>query len=142
MSRGMAPIAMALVTLVVSCGPGESNARRDYPVPPAGSYDTVTMELTALSASSSRTGAAVSADFFAAAQAQPMLGRLFVPDDFTQAGAPVVMLHYDLWQKTFKGAPEIIGRTVSLDGKPRTIVGIMPAGFSQPKGAEFWIPRQ
>ena len=51
------------------------------------------------------------------------------------------MLSYDFWQRTFGGAPEIIGRTIRLDGRETTVVGILPQGFSFPKGAELWVPQ-
>ncbi|HUL73729.1 MAG TPA: ABC transporter permease [Vicinamibacterales bacterium] len=140
MSLRPTTLTLVLVIALASCGPGQSDTR-DYPAPPAGSYDTATMQLTALGESRSVTGAGVSAEFFPAARVQPMLGRLFVPEEFTQVGTPVVILHHDLWQKVFGGSPQIIGRTVSIDGRPRTIVGIMPVGFSLPKGAELWIPK-
>lgn len=51
------------------------------------------------------------------------------------------MLSYDLWQRTFGGAPEIIGRVIRIDGRETTVVGILPKGFSFPKGAELWMPQ-
>ncbi len=53
-----------------------------------------------------------------------------------------VVLGYDLWQRSFGGDRSIVGREVSLSGVPRTVVGVMPAGFRFPPGseAEVWVP--
>jgi putative ABC transport system permease protein len=70
-----------------------------------------------------------------------MLGRLFVTEDYQARGTPVVLLGYDLWQRVFGGAPTIGGRVIQIDSRQRTVVGIMPKGFSFPKGAELWLPQ-
>jgi hypothetical protein len=80
------------------------------------------------------------ANLFSLLGVQPMLGR-----DLTRADdepkAPKVMLISDrLWKKTFGGDPNIIGRDIRLDGTPRTVVGIMPAGFRFPSQSDIWVP--
>jgi len=71
---------------------------------------------------------------------QPVLGRnLTAADD--EKGAPKVMLISErLWQRSFGGNPSIIGRDIRLDGTPRTIVGVMPAGFRFPSQTDLWVP--
>ena len=71
---------------------------------------------------------------------QPVLGRnLTAVDD--EKGAPKVMLISErLWKRSFGGNPSIIGRDVRLDGTPRTIVGVMPAGFRFPSQTDLWVP--
>ncbi len=60
---------------------------------------------------------------------RPALGRLFTQQDDT-AGAPqTVMLSYAYWQKKFGGARSVIGQSMTVDGKPRQIVGVLPRGF-------------
>ena len=59
----------------------------------------------------------------------PLLGRVFAPDE-DQAGAhPVIILSYGLWQRRFGADRGILGKDLTLSGKPYTIVGVMPAGF-------------
>ena len=71
---------------------------------------------------------------------QPLLGRLFRPDE-SKPGAPdVVILGHSLWQRSFGGDPEIIGRTIPLNSKQVTVVGVMPAGFGFPDTSELWQP--
>ena len=59
----------------------------------------------------------------------PALGRLFTRQD-DSAGAPqTVLLSYGYWQRKFGGAHTVIGRSITVDGKPRTIIGVLPQGF-------------
>ena len=60
---------------------------------------------------------------------RPVIGRLFQPGEDTP-GAPIVgLLGYAFWQKTFQGRDDALGRTLSLDGTPMTIVGVMTPDF-------------
>jgi predicted permease len=80
------------------------------------------------------------ANLFSLLGVQPVLGRdLTRADDETKA--PKVMLISErLWKKTFGGDPGIIGRDIRLDGTPRTVVGVMPAGFRFPSQTDIWVP--
>ncbi len=61
--------------------------------------------------------------------AKPVAGRLFTRQDDT-AGAPeTVILSYGYWQKKFGGSSSAIGRTITVDGRPREIIGVLPRGF-------------
>jgi putative ABC transport system permease protein len=61
---------------------------------------------------------------------QPILGRVFTPDeDRNGSPAPVVVLGYNFWQRRFAGDPQIVGKTVRLDGVETDIIGVMPEGF-------------
>ena len=86
------------------------------------------------------TGAKVSADFFRVLGESPALGRAFLAEEDRAGGAPVIVLAHSLWARDFAADPEIIGRTVELDGKPYSVVGVMPANFRFPRNAEFWTP--
>jgi putative ABC transport system permease protein len=69
----------------------------------------------------------------------PILGRVFTPDD-GKPGAPLVfMMNYRLWQTEFNGDPKMLGKTFFLNGKPRTLVGIMPQRFNG-YGSSLWFP--
>jgi putative ABC transport system permease protein len=71
----------------------------------------------------------VSANFFPVVGLQPQLGRFFTADE-DRPGNRVIILSYATWQAQFGGDPNIIDRTVRLDGEPTTIVGVMPEAFS------------
>ncbi|UCC49375.1 MAG: ABC transporter permease, partial [Gemmatimonadota bacterium] len=65
-------------------------------------------------------------------RAQPMLGRTFLPEEDKLGGERVVVLAYGLWQDRFGGDPGVIGRTLTLDGNPYTVIGVMPRDFEFP----------
>ena len=72
----------------------------------------------------------VSGNFFAVLGVEPQLGRFFRADESTQPGsAPVAVISHDFWQRTFGGAPDIIGQTLKLNHRPFTIIGVTPVGF-------------
>ncbi len=67
--------------------------------------------------------------YFRVMKAAPLLGRTFLPEEQEDGKDFVIVLGYGLWQRRFGGAPDIVGKAVSLSGKPYTIVGVMPANF-------------
>lgn len=86
----------------------------------------------------------ISAELLPLLQVQPVLGRGILPED-TRVGAPgVVMLGYGLWQRRFGGARDVLGQALTIDGKPYTIVGVLPRDFAVPfmdGGARpLWMP--
>src|SRR5262252_44536 len=90
---------------------------------------------------------AATSDFFPALGVQPALGRVFVPEDHEtseRVGAgPVVVLSDRFWMRRFGGDPNVIGRTLRLDGQDVKIVGVMPPGFDDPLlwgAVDVWRP--
>ena len=84
-------------------------------------------------------GARVTADFFEAVGAGPVLGRVFTAEEDVPNHAPVAIISYGLWQRKFGGDPNVIGKTIMLTGQSAMIVGVMPKGFRFP-GAANMIP--
>jgi putative ABC transport system permease protein len=84
--------------------------------------------------------AIVSQGFFEALGAQPLLGRTFDRADEQQALPQVAVLSEGLWRNRFGADRGVIGKTISLGGRGMTVVGIMPASFDFPAGAELWLP--
>ncbi|MGH9161227.1 MAG: ADOP family duplicated permease [Vicinamibacteraceae bacterium] len=86
-------------------------------------------------------GARASAELLSVLGMPPALGRTF-RDDETHPGADaVVVLSYRLWQQRFGGDESVLGRSLVLDGAPRSIVGVMPSEFRFPsRDTAFWIP--
>jgi putative ABC transport system permease protein len=68
-----------------------------------------------------------------------LLGRPYLPDDGRPEAAPVVVLGYRFWQRQFGGDPSAVGRQLRLDGKVRTVVGVMPKRFMW-RGADVYLP--
>jgi predicted permease len=87
-------------------------------------------------------GVAVSSDFFTILGIQPMLGRTFLPDEDSYSSPHVVLLSHHLWSGEFRSDPQIVGRTISLNGEPFYVVGVMPRSFRSPgdEETELWIP--
>jgi putative ABC transport system permease protein len=87
------------------------------------------------------TAAVVSAGFFQALGTDAALGRVLVPEDDQEADENVVVLSHTLWQNRFGGNREIIGQTITLNNRPHTVVGVMPASFDFPDGrTDIWRP--
>jgi len=84
--------------------------------------------------------AVVSADWFAVLKTPPLSGRAFLPEEHQPGQNNSVVLSYGLWQRRFGGDDGALGRAIMLNGRARTVVGIMPAGFRHPATAELWLP--
>ena len=85
-------------------------------------------------------GANVSAELFATLGVRPLHGRVFARADESPASERVAVLGAGLWRERFGGDPGVVGRTVTLDGVRRIVVGVMPAGFAYPDDAQLWLP--
>jgi predicted permease len=75
-------------------------------------------------------GALCTAGLFRTLGVPPLHGRWFLPEDEAGDRTAAVILSYGLWQQRFNSDPAVIGRTVRLDGRDHTIVGVMPEGFA------------
>ena len=68
------------------------------------------------------------------------IGRTFRADEDRQGGAPVVLLSYGLWQRRFAGASDVLGKSINLDSRPYTVVGVLPSGFELLQPADVFLP--
>jgi putative ABC transport system permease protein len=86
-------------------------------------------------------GARVSDGFFPILGVPAYLGRGFTPDEDKPGGAPVIILSYGLWQRRYASDSSIIGKDIMLNGRPRTVVGVMPLRFTYPSTyTDVWLP--
>ncbi|MDE3136785.1 MAG: ABC transporter permease, partial [Acidobacteriota bacterium] len=85
-------------------------------------------------------GAAVSPSLFPMLGVNPVLGRAFLPEEAQPGRDQALLLGYGLWQRRFGGDPQVVGRTLIVNGKPMVVVGVLPAGFNYPFEAELWQP--
>jgi predicted permease len=89
-------------------------------------------------------GNLVSGNYFELLGVRPVLGRTLTPADDRVPGAhPVLVLAYECWQARFAGDPNIVGRTVRINGAAFTILGVLPAGFHGTEhlvAPELWVP--
>jgi putative ABC transport system permease protein len=91
-------------------------------------------------------GGSATPNLFAVTRAQAMLGRTFTPADTAGGTSDVIVIGHGLWQRRFGGAADIIGRTVQVNGRARTVIGVMPPSFRLPndysslRPTEAWVP--
>ena len=85
-------------------------------------------------------GQAVSSNFLPLIGVHPLFGRDFDPSEDKTGAAPVVMLSYELWQSHFAGRRDVIGRSVTLDGRGFTIVAVLPRDFRTTEAVSILEP--
>ena len=86
------------------------------------------------------TGAYITDELFRIVGVSPVLGRDFTADD-NKAGAPKTAILGDkIWRRDFNADPNIVGQSVTINGKAATIIGVMPPGFEFPVSEELWTP--
>jgi predicted permease len=85
-------------------------------------------------------GGHVTANLFRVLGVAPRLGRDFSDDDAKPGAAATAMLSYSLWQSRYGGDLSIAGRTIRVDGRPTTVVGVMPEHFTYPRNEDLWVP--
>ena len=107
----------------------------------AANTDATELNLTGLDSPERLIGSAVSANWFSVLGVHPEVGRTFHPGEDQPGKDGVVILSYSLWQRRFGSDPNIVGRTIELEGQSREIVGAMPPNFTYPSPkTELWIP--
>ncbi len=86
----------------------------------------------------------VTSDFFPILGVKPVIGRIFVRADDQRGAAPVALISGGFWKRKFGSAPDIVGKTLNLDGRGYTIVGVIPSGFDLLLGnfspSEIYVP--
>lgn len=87
-------------------------------------------------------GGIVTPELFQALGVHPVLGRLFDRSDLVGRESDVVILSYEMWQTRYGATPDVVGRRMVLDGRPVTIVGVLPANFQLPQFSSMalWRP--
>lgn len=88
-------------------------------------------------------GSKVSADFFDLFEVKPVLGRTFRPDEEQPGHDQVVILSHGIWVEHFAADANVIGRSVTIDDKPYTVIGVLPAGFDLlgiSRRFDLWMP--
>jgi predicted permease len=106
-----------------------------------GAYQGFTFNLASSETEPERyVGAICDRGFFDVLGVAPMLGRVFASDEEPDGRDGVVVLSYGVWRGRFGGDPQVIGRQLTMDGKPRTVIGVMPENFQYPPLATMWAP--
>src|SRR5919202_6708029 len=85
-------------------------------------------------------GFLVTADLFPMLGVRPLMGRTFAPEEMQRGRDGVVVLSYEVWRRVFGSDPSILGKTLTINARQRTVVGVMPPGFQFYDKAEAWAP--
>lgn len=114
---------------------------RSRTVPALAAYAANTVSLDGPQGSEALTGARVSAEFFSMLGARPLLGRGFRPSESAPGAPRVAVLSEALWRERYAADPGVVGRAITLDGQPTTVVGVMPARVGLTGDRErLWVP--
>jgi putative ABC transport system permease protein len=103
-------------------------------------YQTATFTLADGSGAERLPGAFMTYDFPKVFGVEPILGRAFTPDEDKPKGPLVVVISAALWRERFGADRNVLGRTLRLNGRTHTIVGVMPAEASFPDEVKLWVP--
>ena len=107
-----------------------------------GACQTATMIVSGGDQPDRYLGANISADAFSFLGVQPILGRQFRPEEDKLNAAPVALIGFDIWKTHFGGDPSVVGKTIPINGKQTTIIGVMPKGWRFPEASDLWMPLQ
>jgi putative ABC transport system permease protein len=80
------------------------------------------------------------ANFFSLLGVYPLIGRTFATGEDQNGGAHVAVLSYAFWKTRFAASPDVLSKSISLDGEPYAVIGVMPAWYRSPATAELWVP--
>jgi putative ABC transport system permease protein len=110
------------------------------------SFDAISLHLTThmalrnAEASDRVAVTCVSSRFFDVLGTQTARGRLFTTQEAADGGPPVAVLTHDAWQRRFNADPGVLSKTLRMDGRGWTVVGVLPAGFRFHAGGEIFVP--
>ncbi|MGA2537317.1 MAG: ABC transporter permease [Terracidiphilus sp.] len=100
--------------------------------------------LTGMGETERTPGDYVTSDFFSILGVKPVLGRLFAPGEDEVGRSPLVLIGQGFWARKFSSRPDILGKTITLDGRDFTIVGVLPADFDLSVGnfqaGDLYVP--
>ncbi len=112
-----------------------------------GAYSQTAVNVTGAEGDAERVAAAtISANAFTVLGVTAAIGRTFTPDEDLPGATGVALLGYDFWQRRYAGDAEILGKDIIINGRPRTVVGVMapdfrlPTDFGVSQGSQIWLP--
>ncbi|MFL6301025.1 MAG: ABC transporter permease [Terriglobales bacterium] len=104
------------------------------------SRDLRPVDLTGNGEPEAITGYRFAHSMFQALDVPPLMGRTFSEQEDGTAHAPVVVISYRLWDRRLARDASIVGKSITLNGTPHTVIGVMPQDFRQPENGELWLP--
>lgn len=106
----------------------------------AGFINGSTVNVTVGNEAKRYTGAYVTPSYFNVFRIKPALGRIFNDAENVNGAARVCIISHGVWQRDFGGAPDILGKTMRMNGRTATVIGVMSRDQSVLNQEEFWIP--
>jgi putative ABC transport system permease protein len=103
-------------------------------------FHGTTMTVTGKDQPEAVRGMVVSSEFFRVIGATPVIGRTFTPEEDTDGHGNVVVLSYSFWQSRFGGDLQAVGKSLTLNRRPYSVIGVMPARFQFPDQGEYLVP--
>jgi predicted permease len=85
-------------------------------------------------------GRRCTANLFSVLGVKPVLGRDFAPSEDERGAAPVVIISAELWQRRFGASPDTPGKSLTVDDRDYTVVGVLPASFTLYRGTDVYVP--
>ena len=85
--------------------------------------------------------ASVDSHFFKVFAIEPIIGRTFRPEEIGPDGPPYIVISHSYWQSRLGGDPRVLGQTIRIGDRSRTIIGVLPAGFQFPFQTDVWGPQ-
>ncbi|MCZ6917861.1 MAG: ABC transporter permease [Gemmatimonadetes bacterium] len=86
------------------------------------------------------SGVHLSASTFAMLEQQAMMGRTFLPEEDFVTGEPIILLGHHVWENRYDRDPQILGKTIRVNARLTTVVGVMPPDFRFPELHDVWMP--
>ena len=103
-------------------------------------YDALTLNWTGIEKPLQVDAAQVTPSFFRVMGVQPLMGRYLAPEEQGVKAPPVVVVSYTFWRSRMASDAHAVGKTITLDRMPNTIIGVMPQGFDYPQGTQIFRP--
>ena len=85
-------------------------------------------------------GVLVSSDLFRVLGIRPILGRTFEEGEFNAGGPGAVIVSHSFWRSRLSARDDVLGESLTINGNPHAIVGVMPSGFQFPFASDVWLP--
>jgi putative ABC transport system permease protein len=101
-------------------------------------FDGSSLDMTGAGEPQRVQGAFVTEEYFDVMGAAPLIGRTFAPDDKQPGASPGLVMSYALWQRHFGGDQGVIGQPLTINGRPYTVIGVMPKDSQWPATTDLW----
>ena len=105
-----------------------------------GAYAPAGLTLTGREAPQRIGGARATASLFRTLAAPPVIGRYFTDEEDAPGRPPVIVLGQPYWRRQFGGDPSVLGRTLTIDGRAHTVIGVAPAIYTEMWRVDAWVP--